>query len=127
MLYYARDIDYTILSALNEIATTQASPSEFTKSKADMLLDYLATNPNDKLCFIASKMILHIDTDAAYLVALNAKSRIASYFYLGDGTRQIPFNAAIHVERCLLKHVVASASEAETGGVIHNCQYGLHI
>ena len=72
-------------------------------------------------------MILHIDTDAAYLVAQNAKSRIAGYFYLGNGTINTPLNAAIHVECCLLKHVVASAAEAETGGVFHNCQYGIHV
>ena len=127
MLYYGRAIDYTILPAINEIAGNQAAPSLLTKDKASMLLDYLHTHPSAKLRYKESKMILHIDSDAAYLVAPNAKSRIAGYFYLGDGTRETKLNAAIHIECCLLKHVVASAAEAETGGVFHNCQFGIHI
>ena len=55
----------------------QASPTIITKEKAEMLMDYLATHPNAVLRFKASDMRLHIDTDAAYLVAPGAKSRFA--------------------------------------------------
>ena len=127
MLYYGRGVDYTIVTSINEISMTQAQATEFTQQKAKMLLDYLHTHPEATLRFKASKLILHIDSDAAYLVAPNAKSRIAGYFYLGDGTKSTDLNAAIHIECCLLKHVVASAAEAETGGVFHNCQFSIHI
>ena len=48
-------------------------------------------------------MILYIDTDAAYLVLLGAKSRIAGYYFLAQrppahGIPQPVLNAAIHVE-----------------------------
>jgi len=127
MLYYGRAVDYTILPALNEISSTQAKPTTLTRDKTDMLLNYLSTNRNAVLRFKASGMFLHIDTDAAYLVAPNAKSRIAGYYFLGDGTTTSPLNAAVHIECCLLKHVVSSAAEAETGGVFHNCQFGIQI
>ena len=127
MLYYGRGVDYTIIPSVNELSISQSQPTTFTQQKAKMLLDYLHTHPSATLRFHASKMILHIDSDAAYLVAPNAKSRIAGYFYLGDGTETTKLNAGIHVECCLLKHVVASAAEAETGGVFHNCQFGVHI
>ncbi len=45
-----------------------------------MLLDYLNTYPNAKVRFYASNMKLHIDSDAAHLVAPQAKSRIEGFF-----------------------------------------------
>ena len=77
-------------------------------------------------------MSLYCDTDAAYLVALGAKSRIAGYFYLSDNQNgntspHKTLNAPIHVECKLLKHVVSSAAEAETGGVYSNCQFAVPL
>ena len=72
-------------------------------------------------------MQLHIDTDAAYLVALNSRTRVAGYYYLSDKYNNLPavpqptINAPIHIECNLLKHVVSSAAEAETAGIFHNC------
>ena len=43
-LYYGRAIDYTILPALNDIASMQAHPTERTKQKAKRLMDYLHTS-----------------------------------------------------------------------------------
>ena len=129
-LYYARAIDSTILPALSEISSAQAHPTEATtKQKTLMLLDYLASNPHAKLRYYASDMILHVESDAAYLVAPNAKSRIAGYYYMGNtpSTQNKKINAAIMVECRYLKHVVASAAEAETGGLFHNCQNAIYL
>ena len=78
-LYYARAIDCTILTALNHIGTTQAQPTQATKEQCIRLMDYLSTYPNTFLRFHASDMILHIDSDAAYLVLPKAKSRITGF------------------------------------------------
>ena len=128
-LYYARAIDLTILPALSEISSLQAHPTENTKKKANMLLDYLASNPTATLRYVASDMILHVDSDAAYLVAPNAKSRIAGYYHLSDlpSKKHNKLNAAVLVECRYLKHVVASAAEAETGGLFHNCQNAIYL
>ena len=83
-LYYARAIDNTILPALNEIAANQATPTTNTNKKLTRLLNYMATYPNAKIRFFRSNMILHTDSDAAYLVAPKAKSRIAGYYFLSD-------------------------------------------
>ena len=117
LLYYGRAIESPILPALNEIAHRQASPTKNTIEKCKMLLDYCATNPNGKIRFHASDMILHVDTDAAYLVLPQAKSRIAGYFYLSNLPSNFEkphakFNGAIHVECRTLKYVAASAAEA---------------
>ena len=80
-------------------------------------------------------MCLHIDSDAAYLVAPGAKSRIAGYYYLSSKYKPTtdslepkpPLNAPVHVECRLLKHVVSSSAEAETGGIYANCQAAIPI
>ena len=130
-LYYARAVDCTMLPALNQISTQQSKPTQRTNEDADMLLDFAATYPNAKIRFYASDMILHIDTDAAYLVMPNAKSRIAGYFYLSSNPKAtgapVPLNGPILVECTTIKHVVGSAAEAECGGCYHNAQKAIPI
>ena len=68
-------------------------------------------------------MILLVDSDAAYLILPNAKSRIAGYFQLNKHPDRIPYlniNGAILVECKTLKHVVSSAAEAETASLFCN-------
>ena len=129
-LYYARAIDSTMLPALNEIASQQAAPTTQTLQKCNRLLDYVATYPNAYIRFHASDMILMLDTDAAYLVMPKARSRIAGYYYLGNKATSQPhpeLNGAILIECKTLRHVVASAAEAETGGIFHNAQMAIPI
>ena len=59
-----------------------------------MLMDYLYSHPNATIRYKASDMQLHIQSDAAYLVAPKAKSRVGGYFYLSDKhtNRQHPPN-----------------------------------
>ena len=124
LLYYGRAIDNTILPALNAIAAEQAFPTETTMKKCNRLLDYVATYPDVFIRYYASDMILNIDSDAAYLVAPGAKSRIAGFFHLTN--KDDPFtNGPILVECKTLRHVVASSAEAETAGIFHNAQLAI--
>jgi hypothetical protein len=45
LLYYTRAVDPTMLPALNEISSQQASPTSLTTTKCNQLLDYAATYP----------------------------------------------------------------------------------
>ena len=133
LLYYARAIESPMFPALNEIATTQAQPTEHTKQQVKMLLDYIASHKDAKIRFYASDMILHVETDAAYLVLPNAKSRIAGYYFLSNQPLPSPArpdpkpNGPILIECKTLRHVVASAAEAECGGLFHNGQMAVPI
>ena len=130
LLYYARAVDPTMLVALNELSAEQANPTQNTLPKITQLLNYAATYPNAILRFHASDMILHADSDAAYLVMPKARSRIAGYFYMSDHPNIIfppKLNAPVLVECKTLRHVVASAAEAETGGLFYNAQTVLPI
>ena len=93
------------------------------------MLDYCSTFKNTKLCYSASEMVLHVDSDAAYLVAPQAKRRVAGHFQLDyniyPSNSSTPLNGAILVECKTLCHVVASSAESETASAFHNAQYAL--
>ena len=86
--------------------------------KAQQLIDYVATYPDTYIRFYASNMILNIDSDATYLVAPKARSRVAGYFQLGSlpTTIQHPYiNGAVLVECKTLRHVVSSELKQKQG------------
>ena len=75
-------------------------------------------------------MVLHVDSDAAYLVAPKSKSRVAGYYYLSDNPEiknNPTLNGAIQVECKTLRHVVSSAAEAEVAGIFHNATTAVPI
>ena len=126
-LFYGRAVDPTMLTALNSIAEHQAKPTRNTKKNIDHFLDYCATHPNASIRYHKSDMQLWCDADAAYLVAKNARSRIAGHFYLSDKlidpkkpqSNPTP-NGPIHTEVSIIKNVVTSSTEAEIASTFHN-------
>ena len=83
-LYYGRAIDDTMLHALNCLSTQVNNGTERTKKALTHFLDYCYDNPDAVKLYVASDMILFIDSDAAYLVEPEAKSRAGGFFYLGN-------------------------------------------
>ena len=73
-------------------------------------------------------MTLNVHSDTAFLVAPEAKSRIAGFSFYKPLYTTIQ-NAPILVECKILKHVVTSAAECETTAVFHmyNKQYQYNI
>lgn len=70
-------------------------------------------------------MQLFVDSDAAYLVAPKAKSRVAGFYYFKNTPTNHPLPLSPHpilVECRCLRHVVSSAAEAETAGLFQNAQ-----
>ena len=75
--------------------------------------------------YIASDMILSVNSDASYLSAPQARSRAGGYFFIGSMPRDgdpIKLNGAIHITCTILKLVAASAAEAELGALFLNAQ-----
>ena len=130
-LYYGRALDYTMLSAINTIATQQAMPTQLTMQRAQQLLDYAYTYAKVFVRFYASDMQLEVDSDAAFLVLPNSKSRIDGYFRLLHHQNSPHCchvdNGPILVEVLTVKSVLTSAAEAETHGVFHNAKLVLPL
>jgi hypothetical protein len=84
ILYYAGAVDSTVLIGLSSIAAEQTKATEKTHSRCHQLLDYLASNPDAKIRFHKSDMIMNIHSDASYLSEPNARSRTCGYFFMGS-------------------------------------------
>ena len=70
--------------ALNELGIAATRGNDLTTKELTHLMDYIATHPDAQVLFRASDMILFTDSDAAYLVAQQARSHAAEFFYLGE-------------------------------------------
>ena len=66
-------------------------------------------------------MILSIDSDAAYLVAPQARSRAGGLHYLGNKNGNL-MNGSVAVIAKIIKNVAASAAEAEVGALLMSAQ-----
>ena len=66
-------------------------------------------------------MILQGDSDTAYLVCPEARSRLGGYLYLGNKALT-QFNGPVLVLAKVIKNVMASAAEAEVGALYTNAQ-----
>ena len=113
----------TILTALSEIASQQAAPTEKTLQRVNTFLDYMATHPDAVIRYYSSDMILNVHSDASYLTAPRARSRAGGHFFLGSLPKDgcpIRLNGAILTQCAILKCVAASAAEAELGALFLN-------
>ena len=109
-------MDNKLLGALNTISQTQTKPTTTTKQMCNHLLNYCGKYTNVGL----TKMILHVNSDASFLIAPEAKSRITVYFRLqNQSTSNEKPNAPILVECLTFKHIVTLAAECETAGIFH--------
>jgi hypothetical protein len=73
-----------MLAAIGTIGASQASATKTTMEAVTHLLNYCATHPDAVVQYHSSDMVLHTDSDAAYLVAPKARSRVAGYHYLSS-------------------------------------------
>jgi hypothetical protein len=121
LLYYARAVDPTMLHAINDISLNTSKGTEATLDATMFLLNYAHTHPNAEIIYRASDMILRADSDAAYLVAPEARSRAGGYQYLSNKQGTI-FNGPVAVIAKVIKNVMASAAEAELGALFMNAQ-----
>ena len=91
-------------------------------------MDYLHTHPDTVVRFHASNMILYIEFDADYLVLPQARSHVASIFFLSNAASGRPLpNGAIQVICKILQNLVSSAAKAETGGIFIGGQQAVSI
>jgi hypothetical protein len=113
-----------MLPAVNEISGSQASPTQKTMNACKMLLDYTATYPLAIVRYHPSNMALHIDSDAAYLVLPNTRSRYAGHYFMSDHppptltTPTLKPNGPILTTCKTIWGVMSSAAEAERTGSV---------
>ncbi len=127
LLYYARAVDPTLLTALSAIASQQSKPTQFTMDRAKQVLDYVASQEEAIITYRASDMILAVHSDAGYLNEPKAHSRAGGHFYLSNDETFPPNNGAILNIAQIIKAVMSSAAEAEIGALFINAKEAVYI
>ena len=116
LLYYALAVDCTLLVALGDLATVQTRATKDTMEKLVWLLNYVASNPNAEVTFVASNMCVHIYSDASNLSVPKARSCSGAHFFLSKHPYKVrdcslaPLNGPIHVVSKIIKFVMSSAA-----------------
>ena len=103
-LYYGLGINLAMLVELVILASQKSQPTEELWNDIIWFLNYAATHPDAKICFLKSNMILYVASDGSYLSETKERSRVGGIFYLSSKipptSRQPaedhPFNAPIH-------------------------------
>ena len=122
LLYYARAVDNKLLATLSTISTQQAAATASTAAAVHQLLDYVATYPNDGITYQASTMVLAAHSDASFLTETGARSRAGAHIFLSDNDPIPRPNGPILSLSHVIKHVVASAAEAELAALYHTAR-----
>ena len=124
LLFFARAIDSTLLTAIGELATEQSEGTKTTMENLSQLLNYCASHPDATVRFTASDMVVAVESDTSYLSVVKARSRAAGYFYLtntpANSSDALKPNGAVHVLCHIMREVLSSAAEAELGALFHN-------
>eukprot|EP00804_Cyclotella_cryptica_P002423 CCRYP_004114-RA/>CCRYP_004114-RA protein AED:0.45 eAED:0.45 QI:0/0/0/1/0/0/2/0/136 len=95
----------------------RSTPHFFAPKQTCQLLDYLASQEEAVLTYNASEMILGVHSNASYLSEPNTHSRADGHFFLSNNAVVPPNNGAILNIAHIIKHVMASATEAELGAL----------
>jgi hypothetical protein len=124
LLYYARAVDPTMLTAVLKISSNQAKPTVAVEKAALHLLQYAATHPNASITYNKSAMRLIVYSDASYLSETASRSRAGGYSFLADNGNPLKakVNGAIECVSVILPTVCASAHEAEYAALFINGQ-----
>ena len=124
LLFYARAVDCTMLTATNHASSEQAKPTQRVLNMVKRVLQYAAAHPNHELVYRACDMQLRIQSDASYLSRSDARSVAGGLFYCGncDDTRTL--NGPLLAVSSIIPTVCASVAEAEYAACFMNGQHG---
>ena len=112
---------------MSSITSRQSKGTENLEKEVKQFLDYCATHPNAGVRFVASNMMLALHSDASYLSETESKIRAAGHFFLGKQNNESFNNRAIMTLSKIIKHVMSSASKAETAAIFYNCKSALPL
>ena len=121
LLYYARTVDPTILTAVHELGSVQSCPTVNDMTKMERLLQYVSSHQHHGIRFHASCMQLQIQSDASFLCRPKARSVLGGFHYLGSIDL---INGPVFCTSKIISCVVTSAAEAELGAAFQNAQKG---
>jgi hypothetical protein len=127
LLYYGLDVDPMLLTALSSITARQANGTTAVAKSCQQFFNYIATHPNAGILYKSCNMILAVHTEASYLSEQNGKIRASAHFYLTNHEDKEFNNGAILTLSLIIKHVMSSASKAESATLYYGCKLAVPI
>ena len=97
-----------------------------------MILDYDHTYPNAVIRYYSSDMVLHVDSDADYIVFINVCSFTSGMFSLSNCTPNKPYKPIPKRKGPILNEVIeisifSYAEKYETAGIFINVKLAVEI
>jgi hypothetical protein len=126
-LFLGRAVDSTLLCPISAIASQTSAPTTDTMQQTKQLLDYIASQDDAVITYNASDMVLAVHSDASYLSEPKARSRAGGHFFLSSSADIPPNNGAILNIAHIIKHVMASATEAELAALYITAREAVYI
>ena len=96
ILFYARNIDSTMLPALASLDSSQSEVTQDTASTITQILNYAATHPDANLRSNPSNMVLHIHSDASNLSKAKLRTQEGRPLFLYSTTTRLGKYPDIH-------------------------------
>ncbi len=90
LLFYARALDLSILTAVCQLSYYQSNPTQLDLSATHRLLNYVSSHPNPHKTIHLSSMALWVCTDASYLSRPKSGSVAGCSVGLGDPPTPLP-------------------------------------
>jgi hypothetical protein len=109
LLYYLRVANNKLLVAISAISAHQAKATIATEQAVNLLLNYLATYPNDGIPYQSSNMVLCAHAAAGFLNKTRSRSRAGAHIFLSEDDPFPRFKGAILSIAQIIKFVMASA------------------
>jgi hypothetical protein len=116
-----------LLTALSSIAARQANGTNAVAKSCQQFFNYVATHPNAGILYKACDMILAVHTDTSYLLEQNGKICTSAHFYLTNHNDKEFHNGAILPLSSIIKHIMSSASKAESATLYYGCKLAVPI
>jgi hypothetical protein len=110
LLYYVCAVDNILLVALSAIAAKQSQATVATEQAVHLLLNYVATYPNDGIVYYVSDMILCAHANAGFLNESQSCSHAGAHIFLSENDPYLRFNGAVLSIAQIIKFVMASAA-----------------
>eukprot|EP00957_Ditylum_brightwellii_P115505 8810328-Ditylum_brightwellii.AAC.2 len=108
----------------------QANPTAKTAKAVVKLLNYCTTNSNAVIRYRASSMVLHIHSDASFMLVEEARGCTGGRLFLSKPynakptTQPVPINGPVHTVCKVIHNVMASVAEVEIGALYSNTRKG---
>ena len=87
---------------MNHIGSQKSKGTQKLMQAVTHFLNYAVSNPNAKTIYRKSDMLYKIESDTAYLVCPDTRSRAGGYHYLGNTNNNL-FNGPIYILATIIK------------------------